>query len=100
MRLNTLKQITGKEFDIIELAKELHKTIMARYDELQKNGVEKMLTEYNQYLFGLDKKIKLKKDNIVFETTVKGVSPQGKLITTDTIEREFDFDEVVWLREK
>ena len=94
----SLKQITGKEFDIIGLAKELHKAIMTRYEELQKNGVEKMLTEYNHYLFGLDKKVKLKKGNIVFETTVKEVSPQGKLITTDEIEREFDFDEVTWVR--
>ena len=60
---------------------------MTRYEELQKNGVEKLLTEYNHYLFGLDKKVKLKKGNIVFETTVKEVSPQGKLITTDEITR-------------
>ena len=93
----SLKQITRKEFDIIELSKELHTSIMRRYDDLQNNGVEKMLIEYNQYLFGLGKKVKLKKDNIVFETTVKGVSPQGKLITSNTIEREFDFDEVIWL---
>ena len=93
----SLKQITGKEFDVILLANQLHKAIMMRYDELQKNGIEKMITEYNQYLFGLNKKVKLKKDNIVFETTVKRVSPQGKLITNDTIEREFDFDEVEWL---
>ena len=94
----SLKQITGKEFDVIKLANELYKAIMARYDELQKNGSEKMLIEYNQYLFGLGRKVKLKKDNIVFETTVKGVSSQGKLITNDEIEREFDFDEVIWIR--
>jgi biotin-(acetyl-CoA carboxylase) ligase len=55
-----------------------------------------MLIEYNQILFGLDKKVKLKKDNIIFETTVKGVSPHGKLITADVLERTFDFDEVEW----
>ena len=95
----SLKQITGKEYDIVELGKELHAAILKRYEELQKNGVEKMLTEYNQYLFSLDKKVKLKKANIVFETTVKSVSPQGQLITVDTLERHFDFDEVVWLRD-
>jgi len=56
-----------------------------------------MVAEYNQNLFGLDKKVKLKKDNAVFEATIKGVSPQGKLMTVDTMEREFDFDEVEWL---
>ncbi len=92
----SLKQITGKEYDIVELARELHKTVMKRYEELQNNGFEKMLIEYNQCLFGLDEKIKLKKDNMVFETTLQGVSPQGKLITVDSSEREFDFDEVEW----
>ena len=59
-----------------------------------------MLVEYNQYLFSLNKKVKLKKDNIVFETTVKGVTPYGQLITVDTLERQFDFDEVEWIREQ
>ena len=95
---DSLKQITGKEFDVIELAKELHLAILTRYEELQKSGFEKMLTEYNNYLFGSGKKVKLKKDNIVFETTVKEVSPQGKLVTADEIEREFDFDEVIWIK--
>ena len=71
---------------------------MKRYEDLQNNGFVRMLTEYNQHLFGLGEKVKLKKDNIVFETIVKGVSKQGKLITADTTEREFDFDEVEWLR--
>ncbi|MEO5783007.1 MAG: biotin--[acetyl-CoA-carboxylase] ligase [Ginsengibacter sp.] len=95
----SLKQITGKEYDIVELGKELHKTILKRYKELQKQGIEKMLIEYNQYLFGLGKKVKLKKGNMVFETTVKAVSQHGQLITNDTLERHFDFDEVVWLRD-
>jgi BirA family transcriptional regulator, biotin operon repressor / biotin---[acetyl-CoA-carboxylase] ligase len=94
----SLKQITGKEFDVLELAKELHEAILKRYEELRNNGFEKMFIEYNQSLFGLDKAVRLKKDNAVFETTIKGVSPQGKLITADTTEREFDFDEVEWTK--
>ncbi len=94
----SLKQITGKEYYVIELAKELYEAVMKRYEELQKNEFEKVLAEYNQYLFSIEKKVKLKKHNVVFETTIKGVSPQGKLITADVIEREFDFDEVEWIR--
>ncbi len=92
----SLKQITGNEFDVIELGKELHEAILKRYEELQKNGIEKLIIEYNHYLFGLGKRVKLKKDNMVFETTVKAVSPYGQLITVDTLERQFDFDEVEW----
>ena len=93
----SLKQITGIDFDIIELAKELHKRVMTRYEELE-NDFDNMLVEYNQHLFGLDKKVKLKTGNAVFETIIRGVSRQGKLITADTIEREFDFDEIEWVR--
>jgi len=96
----SLKQITGKDFDVIELAKELYEAIMMRYAELRNDGFEKMLDEYNQCIFGLKEKVKLKKNNAVFETIIEGVSPQGKLITADTIEREFDFDEVEWLRDE
>ena len=94
----SLKQITGKEFDVIELAKELHQNVLGRYESLRKNGFEKMLVEYNQNLFGLDKTVTLKKENAVFKTMITGISPQGKLMTTDTLQREFDFDEVEWMK--
>ena len=94
----SLKQITGKECDVIELANELYEAVMIRYGQLQNNEFNKMLAEYNQYLFRLDEKVKMKKDNMAFETTIKGISPQGKLLTVDAIEREFDFDEVEWMR--
>jgi BirA family biotin operon repressor/biotin-[acetyl-CoA-carboxylase] ligase len=96
----SLKQITGREYDVIELAKELQKAIMIRYKQLKSNDFEKMLNEYNQNLFGLGEKVKLKKGNIIFETIVKGVSPQGKLITNDALDRIFDFDEVEWVGRK
>ena len=92
----SLKQITGKDFDVIELSRELCTEVLKSINELKNNGFEKMLSEYNKNLFKLNKKVKLKKDNIVFETTLKGVSPHGDLITADTLERQFDFDEVEW----
>lgn len=94
----SLKQITGKDFDVVALAAELYTDIIKRFEDLQKNGFEKMLFEYNEHLFRKDKKAKLKKDNAIFETTIKGVSAEGKLLTADTMEREFDFDEVEWVR--
>ena len=38
--------------------------------------------------------VRLKKENIVFETEITGVSSSGKLITQDALERIFNFDEV------
>ena len=40
--------------------------------------------------------VKLKKDNIVFETQIKKISSTGELITKDVVERRFRFDEVEW----
>ena len=44
-----------------------------------------------------DKKVKFKKDNRVFETTVKGVSETGQLITRHSIEERFEFGEIEWV---
>ncbi len=93
----SLKQITGKEYDVVELARELHKAVMEKCEALQNNEFETMLAAYNQHLFCLDEKVKLKKENAVFETRIKGVSAQGQLITEDVLERKFGFDEVEWL---
>jgi BirA family biotin operon repressor/biotin-[acetyl-CoA-carboxylase] ligase len=90
----SLKQITGKDFDIVELAKEIHKAFLGNVDALRRNKFDGMLAEYNEHLYRLGQKVKLKKGAAVFETVIKGVSPEGKLITSDSVEREFDFDEV------
>jgi BirA family biotin operon repressor/biotin-[acetyl-CoA-carboxylase] ligase len=34
---------------------------------------------------------------MVFETTIRGISQQGKLLTQDVLEKEFDFGEVEWI---
>jgi BirA family biotin operon repressor/biotin-[acetyl-CoA-carboxylase] ligase len=90
----SLKQITGKDFDIVGLAKEIHKAFLENYQALQQNDFGKMLVSYNKHLYGLGQQVKLKKGVVVFETTIEGVSAEGKLITRDVVEREFDFDEV------
>ncbi len=94
----SLKQITGKNFNVVKLANELYAFIMSRYIQLQKNDFKKMLAEYNSHLFALDKKVKFKKDNILFNAFVKGVNENGQIITNDGLERLFSFDEVEWVK--
>ena len=93
----SLKQITGKEVDPILLAKELYALVMKRAEGLNEAALKKIMKEYNRYLYGLNKKIKLKKDNAVFETLIKEVNGNGQLVTCDAIERIFDFGEVEWV---
>jgi BirA family transcriptional regulator, biotin operon repressor / biotin---[acetyl-CoA-carboxylase] ligase len=53
-----------------------------------------MLEEYNEKLYAKDRLVTLKKQNMVFQTTIIGVSDAGQLITQDALERRFNFDEV------
>jgi BirA family biotin operon repressor/biotin-[acetyl-CoA-carboxylase] ligase len=94
----SLKQITGHDFELITLARELCICLDKRYKELINSGFEPIYTQYLQQLYKLNEKVKLKKDNRVFEAVVKGVSPMGKLIVKHGMEEEFGFGEVEWLR--
>jgi BirA family transcriptional regulator, biotin operon repressor / biotin---[acetyl-CoA-carboxylase] ligase len=93
----SLKQITGKEYDALVLAKELYALLMKRTGALDPTSFKKTMKEYNQHLYGLNKKVKLKKDNAIFETVIKEVNDKGQLITADAVERYFNFGEVKWI---
>jgi len=93
----SLKEITGQTYNVIELAKRLYINVMDRLNKLKMAGFDKMLEEYNRILYKRNEKIKLKKQNIIFETTLKGVSQLGQLQTIDSLDRNFDFDEVEWV---
>jgi BirA family transcriptional regulator, biotin operon repressor / biotin---[acetyl-CoA-carboxylase] ligase len=93
----SLKQITGKNFDPVQLAKELCVILNENYNELLSNNFENIFNYYLQHLYKKDEKVKFKKDTRVFEAVVKGVSKTGKLIVQHSIEEEFDFGEVEWV---
>lgn len=93
----SLKQITGKNFEPAELAKELCTILEKNYQLLIKKNFESLFTICNTHLYKKDEKVKLKKENRVFETTIKAVSKNGQLITQHSIEERFDFGEVEWI---
>jgi BirA family biotin operon repressor/biotin-[acetyl-CoA-carboxylase] ligase len=92
----SLQQITGVAFNPVDLAKELCTSLERYYHLLQSEPIE-LLKYYNNYLYGKDQNIKLKKRNLIFETTVKQVTPDGKLNTVDRIEHYFEVGEVEWI---
>ena len=93
----SLKQITGKNFDVISLAKELCEILDKNFIVLQKGDFEKIFSLYLSHLYKKGATVKLKKDNRVFEATILSVSPVGKLIVQHGIEEEFDFGDVEWV---
>ena len=96
----SLKQITGKEYDVVTLAKQLHQQVLKRFDELDEKPVDLLLDEYNKRLFAVNEKVRLKKANNIFETTIRSVTENGLLITSDSEQRSWNFGEVEWLLEK
>ena len=56
-----------------------------------------LFDKYQIHLYKKDEKIKLKKGTRVFETTIKGVSETGQLITQHSIEERFEFGEIEWV---
>lgn len=99
----SLKQITGKNFAPVELAKELCSFIDTNYQLLIKEQFQTLFNYYQTHLYKKDEKVKLcirtpseKQASRVFETIIKGVSKNGQLITQHSIEERFEFGEVEW----
>jgi BirA family biotin operon repressor/biotin-[acetyl-CoA-carboxylase] ligase len=93
-----LRQITGRSFDVVGLARELGDCLDRRYTALTTGaGAGPLISDYNDRLYRREETVRLKKENAVFETVVQGVSPQGQLLTRDVMERQFTFGEVEWI---
>ena len=92
----SIREVTGEKFDAADLSLVLCGKIETRYRELFDPN-KKLLEEYNEHIFKKDQSIKLRKGNIVFETTVDHVSITGNLVTKDPIERSFAFGEIEWI---
>ena len=54
-------------------------------------------TDYEKALYKRGEKVKLKKGSRVFETFIEGVSADGKLITNNGMEQQFEVGEVEWI---
>ena len=93
----SLRQITGQSHDAVRLARELGTYLDRRYGELTSGGIAGLITEYNTRLYRLGQEVRLRKDNVLFDTVITGVSTDGRLLTKDVLEREFSFGEIEWV---
>ncbi len=93
----SLKQITGKHFDCTELAQNLQQKVLAEVENVLNGSFEKTLQQYNEHLFKKGYRVQLKKDSVLFETTIQSVNDAGQLLTTDVIDNHFDFGTIEWV---
>ena len=92
----SLRQITGKSYEIVALAKQLCESLDHYFKKLINNGFQKILEEYNNSLYHKDEIVLLKKDSRFFKATVKNVTSTGQLLVEHGIEEQFEFGEVQW----
>lgn len=92
----SLKQIAGKNFEPIILAKELCTYLEDKYQSAI-NKPSLIIEEYRSYLYKLNEKVKLKKGSRVFEATIKDVTLNGQLVVQHGTEEKFDVGEVEWM---
>jgi len=93
----SMKQITGKTFDPVLSAKELHSIFLQQFDELNTRGFSAIYEHYLANLYKKNERVRLRKDNRNFEARIIGVGKSGKLIAEHGITEEFDFGTVEWV---
>jgi BirA family biotin operon repressor/biotin-[acetyl-CoA-carboxylase] ligase len=93
----SLKQITGKNFNSADLARELCILMDDRFRTLQSSGFDTLYDLYLNLLYKKGERVKLKKDNRVFEALIKTVNTDGVLVTEHGVEEEFRTGEVEWV---
>ena len=91
----SLKQITGKDRDVMELVAELRAFVLQRYEQLLAGG--DLLTAYNQCLYKNGQTVKFRKDSRVFEGRIRGVDEKGMLLVDTGIAEQFGFGEIEWV---
>ena len=92
----SLKQITGKDFDLLLLTKELCKDLENQYRELISEP-SKIITGYKKDLYKINEIVKFKNGNRIFEAIIKDVSMEGRLVVQHALEERFDVGELEWL---
>jgi BirA family biotin operon repressor/biotin-[acetyl-CoA-carboxylase] ligase len=93
----SLKQITGKSFDPVALAKELCQSLEKRFQELENGGMQAQLEAYNQILYKKGERVSLKKDNILFQPIIKEVRANGRLVVDNGLEEDYNLGQLVWV---
>ncbi|HRP57245.1 biotin--[acetyl-CoA-carboxylase] ligase [Agriterribacter sp.] len=97
-RAISLRQITGKDFDAIELAKELCFFLEQRYEALKAGNEKEILYDYRKAMYKLNEYVTFKKNGLLFKALVKGVTEDGLLVVeTENNELEWLWGTVEWI---
>ncbi len=91
----SLKQITGKNWDLMELVESLCQHLQERWVQLLAR--QDLFEAYNSHLYKLNETVRLKKEGRVFDGKIMGVNTAGQLLVNTSMEEIFDYGEIEWL---
>jgi BirA family transcriptional regulator, biotin operon repressor / biotin---[acetyl-CoA-carboxylase] ligase len=97
-RAVSLKQITGKTFNTIELAKELAGYVQRSMEVLVRNEKE-IRKQYRAVLYKLNESVHFRQGSRSFTGTVADVTPTGELVVQSPLDERFGIGEVEWIVE-
>ncbi len=94
----SLKQITGKTFDVKALALELATIILHHCEQIGIIAETDLLAAYNQILYKKDQVVWFMQNQQLFQALVKGVNQYGQLIIArNGIDETIQHGEVEWM---
>jgi BirA family biotin operon repressor/biotin-[acetyl-CoA-carboxylase] ligase len=93
----SLKQITGRQWDTIRLAKQLCSGIETQISGLFEAKNDLIIGQYNQVLYRKNQMVKFRKGNISFEARLISVNTDGLLETDRPGGELFNVGEIEWL---
>ena len=94
----SLRQVTGKAWDAVALAKELCACLQDRIHTLHPSNYDSLLNTYKSKLFRLDQPGLYRMNGEYFEGTIKDVLPDGRLcLEKEGILLELNFGEVEFI---
>jgi BirA family biotin operon repressor/biotin-[acetyl-CoA-carboxylase] ligase len=93
----SLRQITGKDFETVRMAKELCGYLETEWQQLILGDTASLMARYQQRLFGLGKRVRLRKGSEILETEIRGVDGEGRLKTGPDGDSLFSVGDVEWM---
>jgi BirA family biotin operon repressor/biotin-[acetyl-CoA-carboxylase] ligase len=92
----SIKQITGQHYEPGSLVKGLCEILETNYRLLVSNPLI-IIEQYKKHLYKINERVKLKKDNRVFEAEFRDVNNKGQMIVQHAMEEKFNVGDVEWL---
>lgn len=93
----SLRQITGKSFDSILLAKDLCTHLESRWKMLLGGQMLDLMNQYNACLYKLNQTVWFRKHNAVYAAVIKGVNNCGELLADTGNLSAIPHGDVEWL---